>query len=55
MGECAEDILDGSCCQFCGVFFEEEHGYPVVYVHCWATLSKADRKNFQKAINAEVT
>lgn len=29
MGEAAEDILDGSCCQVCGEYFEDEApGYP---------------------------
>lgn len=30
MGEAAEAILDGDCCQICGEFFldDESHGYP---------------------------
>lgn len=29
MGEAADDILDGDCCEGCGMFFEDEGaGYP---------------------------
>jgi hypothetical protein len=30
MGEMADDILDGLCCEICGVYFEDEDtpGYP---------------------------
>ena len=42
MGEIAEDMLDGSMCSFCGVYFEQPetdgiyvHGYPVACDDCW--------------------
>ncbi len=49
----ASDIIDGLCCQFCGVYFEEEHGYPVVCGSCYSSLSEEDRKNFSLATNRE--
>jgi hypothetical protein len=35
MGEQAEDMIDGLCCSECGVYFEEEHGYPVLCETCY--------------------
>lgn len=37
----AEDIIDGWCCQLCGVYFEEEHGYTLLF-------AKAATTNYQK-------
>jgi hypothetical protein len=34
MGEIAEDMVDGLCCSHCGVYFEKEHGYPVLCQDC---------------------
>ena len=60
MGQIAEDMLDGTCCQICGLFFENPnsvpekpalytHGYPVTCWDCWKELSKKERKNQEKA------
>lgn len=54
MGEIAEDMLDGTTCQLCGCFFEENgklytHGFPVVCWDCWDDLSDGEKKNHQKA------
>lgn len=35
MGDLADDIIEGACCSDCGVYFEEEHGYPVLCKSCW--------------------
>jgi len=35
MGEIADDMINGACCSLCGVYFEEEHGYPVVCESCY--------------------
>jgi hypothetical protein len=42
MSEITEDILDGSCCQFCQQYFKHPtlngiyvHDYPVVCWDCW--------------------
>lgn len=34
MGELANDMVDGLSCSWCGVYFEESHGYPVVCKSC---------------------
>jgi len=34
MGEFADDMIDGLCCSWCGIYFEKEHGYPVICNDC---------------------
>lgn len=34
MGEVADDMLDGTCCQVCGMFMDEAAGYPVTCGGC---------------------
>jgi hypothetical protein len=48
-----EDIIDGWCCQLCGVYFEEEHGYPVVCESCYNELSEEEKKDYQLATHKE--
>lgn len=55
MGEMADDIIDGASCELCGVYFKDDHGYPVVCKHCWSQLTKAERKNHQLATEKEIT
>ena len=55
MGQIADDMINGFCCSLCGgVYFEEEHGYPVVCKTCWKDLSKQERKMYQKATIKEL-
>jgi hypothetical protein len=35
MGELAEDKINGLSCSWCGVYFVEEHGFPVLCISCW--------------------
>ena len=35
MGEQAEDLIDGVCCSWCGVYFENSHGHPVLCKACY--------------------
>lgn len=44
MGEIANDMVQGFCCSDCGVYFEAEHGYPVLCRSCWKQTSPRDRK-----------
>ena len=54
MGEIAEDMHDGSCCELCGQYFKHPkggiytHGYPVVCNDCWTELDPQDRKGLVK-------
>ena len=34
MGEIADSIINGECCQECGTYLEEETGYPVTCQEC---------------------
>lgn len=56
MGELAEMIVEGKMCSWCGVCFEEEHGYPVACKDCWKTTDAEKRKKsgVQKAVFAEL-
>ena len=35
MGELADDMINGLSCTGCGVYFESEHGYPVLCENCY--------------------
>ena len=34
MGEIADAMVNGECCQECGQWFKEEYGYPVSCTDC---------------------
>ena len=54
MGEIAEDMVDGTCCQWCGMYFEDKnspnelptHGYPVVCKDCAKGYSNKQLEEF---------
>ncbi len=62
MGELAQDKISGLSCSRCGVYFEDEHGFPVLCDSCWKEAidkhesEKVILHNFglQKAINSEL-
>lgn len=35
MGEIADSMIEGETCSFCGVMFENPHGYPIACQSCW--------------------
>ena len=35
MGRIADDMIEGACCSECGIYFTEEHGYPVLCESCY--------------------
>lgn len=51
MGQLAEDIVEGRCCALHMSYFEQEHGYSVVYRDCWGDMTPQERKEttYQKA------
>jgi hypothetical protein len=55
MGQIAEDMVDGSCCQLCGCYFGNPkggiyvHEHPVVCFDCWKELTTKEKKGYQKA------
>jgi hypothetical protein len=54
MGDIADDLISGRSCSWCGIIFEEEHGYPVVCLGCWQDAKPQDRLDVQKAIYSEM-
>lgn len=34
MGEQAEDMINGYTCSHCGIYFDKEHGFPVLCEDC---------------------
>ncbi len=54
MGEIAEAMVDGANCAHCGVFFAEDHGYPVLCCKCYREATKAQRDGLQRAIHSEL-
>jgi hypothetical protein len=50
-------MIDGSCCQLCGQYFEDPdgpgiyvHDYPVICWDCWDDLTNEEKRDYQKAI-----
>jgi hypothetical protein len=35
MGDIADDMTNGACCALCGVYFKEEHRFPVACPSCY--------------------
>ena len=50
----AQDMIDGFCCQLCGVYFEEEHGYPVLCEDCYKSLTDKEKEDYQLATYPEL-
>lgn len=46
MGEIAQDLVNGACCSYCGKYFEQDHGYPVLCKKCWKSAAVEERKEF---------
>lgn len=56
MGQIAEDMLDGCCCELCGCYFEDPttgdiytHGHPAVCWDCWDDLTAAECRDYQRS------
>jgi len=47
MREMTEDIVGGLSCSWCGVYFEEENGFPVACEDCWNEEKKKHPKKFK--------
>jgi len=48
MGGIADDAIEGFACKWCGVYFLESHGYPVICVGCFREW-KANRRKEGKS------
>lgn len=54
MGEMADAAINGECCSWCGVFFNGEHGFPVLCVSCWSGAKPTERAEFSQARRSEL-
>ena len=48
MGEVADSMINGECCSWCGIYFEDEHGYPVVCQGCFKDWCEEDGGSSKK-------
>jgi len=53
MAQNANDMINGTSCTFCGVFFKKQHGYPVVCTDCFDDSTTDELTGLQKATNQE--
>ena len=54
MGEIADDMINGWSCSHCGIYFEEEHGHPVLCRACYISETKEERAGIQQAYIKEI-
>ena len=58
MGEIAEDIIGGTCCDLCGRYFVQPdnrsqlytHGHPATCTNCWRRLTTQEKEQHQRAL-----
>ena len=55
MGEAADDMIEGFTCSWCGIYFEQPHGYPVLCRRCYhGDLEDAQASGLQVATIKEL-
>ena len=54
MGEIANDMIEGLCCEECGIYFVKEHGHPVLCHDCFFDYPIEERDMFILATNKEL-
>lgn len=57
MGEIADDMIDGDCCSWCGLYFKKGHGFPVICRGCfkdWKKEEKTGKKRFTEETGLQV-
>ena len=42
MAQLANDMIVGRSCSECGIYFEKEHGYPVLCEDCFEYINQDD-------------
>ncbi len=48
MGEYADLMLEGGTCSLCGIYFVDDHEFPVLCEDCWNECSKKNGKDIQR-------
>lgn len=54
MGLLSEDITKGRCCENCGNYFTDEHGYRVVCTDCYNEMPAHERIDYKQATHEEL-
>ena len=54
MGEYADLMLEGGTCSLCGIYFIDDHEFPVLCEDCWNECSKKEREGYSKAFLDEI-
>ena len=54
MGEIADDMIGGRSCSHCGVYFEKEHGHPVLCHFCYDEETEEEQAGIQRAYLKEL-
>jgi len=54
MGEIMDDMFDGQSCSHCGIYFENDHGYPVLCASCYYSITEEERAGLSKAYEKEI-
>jgi len=54
MGQLADDMVNGLSCSECGIYFEKEHGYPVLCKDCFEDIDQDDKCFLPKATEEEL-
>lgn len=42
MGQLADDMINGLSCSECGIYFEQQHGHPVLCKDCFEDIQQDD-------------
>jgi len=50
MGEIADDLIEGHSCSWCGTYFKEKHGYPVLCQSCYIDWKRKKVGNTSKKL-----
>lgn len=54
MGQLADDMINGFSCSECGVYFEKEHGHPVLCKDCFEDIEQDEDCFLPKATHKEL-
>ena len=50
MSEIADDMIGGFSCSWCGIYFEESHGYPVICRGCYRDWQKENNSKGKREL-----
>ena len=53
MGEIADDMISGASCSWCGIYFPQEHGFPVLCPDCYNNATEKERAGLTMAFHID--